>query len=317
MFLTTRILQGILIILLLIREIIQGSIQRTEYFKPTQYENYFEISIILLGGFLTIAGKNNKESQHIGAFVILLSWLQLILLIGKHPKFSVQIEMFLLVLTNFAKFLFVYSLMIFAFAMAFIVLFNPGDFEGTSDIKFSGFFESIFETFVMIAGEFDSSNIPFGNYPVTSHLVFLLFVFTIAIVLLNLLNGLAVYDTQMIKQDAASYTFLARLKYLAFLDKFSKFLPRNRKGRFSKWLGRLFFTDTDKNFDHYVLDDDDDIWRELDQVLNNFPKTKKIQLENLSKQLEILEKKQSESNEKLMKLFDDLNQKIISIESKI
>lgn len=49
---------------------------------------------------------------------------------------------------------------------------------------------------VMLTGEFDASNIHFKQNA-TSYVLFVIFVFLISTVLNNLLNGLAVSDTQV------------------------------------------------------------------------------------------------------------------------
>ncbi|XP_033255041.1 transient receptor potential cation channel protein painless-like, partial [Drosophila miranda] len=58
----------------------------------------------------------------------------------------------------------------------------------------------VIKTIVMLTGEFDAGDIKFDS--VYTYLIFLLFVFFMTIVLFNLLNGLAVSDTQAIKAQA-------------------------------------------------------------------------------------------------------------------
>jgi hypothetical protein len=51
-------------------------------------------------------------------------------------------------------------------------------------------------------GEFDISSVPFYLVPGLSYVIFVLFVFLVPLVMVNLLNGLAVSDTQAIMKDA-------------------------------------------------------------------------------------------------------------------
>ena len=51
-------------------------------------------------------------------------------------------------------------------------------------------------------GEFDTCNLSFDTAPYTSHVTFLLFVCLEAIVLLNLLNDLAMRDTEKMRKNA-------------------------------------------------------------------------------------------------------------------
>jgi hypothetical protein len=54
----------------------------------------------------------------------------------------------------------------------------------------------------MFAGEFDTYNLPLDSAPYTSHVTFLLFICLVAVILLNLLNGLAVSDAEEIRKNA-------------------------------------------------------------------------------------------------------------------
>jgi hypothetical protein len=61
----------------------------------------------------------------------------------------------------------------------------------------------------MMIGEFDASDMSFDN---GSYFLFLFFVFMMTIVLMNLLNGLAVSDTQAIKDDAELVACRSKVK---------------------------------------------------------------------------------------------------------
>jgi hypothetical protein len=55
---------------------------------------------------------------------------------------------------------------------------------------------AIIKTIIMLTGEFEASSIDFHQNAL-SYLIFVLFLFFMSIVVLNLLNGLAVSDTQV------------------------------------------------------------------------------------------------------------------------
>ena len=148
-----------------------------------------------------------SSNAQIGAIVILLSAWELVVLIGQHPKMSIGIEIFKTVSVNFIKFLFLYAFLILSFALAFYTLFKDSDEENK---PFPNAPESIFKTIIMLTGEFEASNIPFVMYPVLGHLIFVLFEFLIAIVLFNLLTGLAVSDTQEILSQAELVSLASR-----------------------------------------------------------------------------------------------------------
>jgi hypothetical protein len=74
---------------------------------------------------------------------------------------------------------------------------------------------SVMKTFVMMMGEFEAESLAAemaNSY--TYFCLFALFVFIIAMVLLNLLTGLAVSDTQAIKSDAEELSVVSRIRLI-------------------------------------------------------------------------------------------------------
>ncbi|KAK0077003.1 hypothetical protein PV325_004567 [Microctonus aethiopoides] len=132
----------------------------------------------------------------------------------QHPRMSTGIEMFKTVSMNLMAFLLPYGFLILAFAMAFFTLFRGGE-----DNNFPNPGQSLFKTIIMVTGEFDATDIPFVLHPVFSHIVFILFVFLIAIVLFNLLIGLAVSDTADILSRAELVGLISRTKLLCYAEK--------------------------------------------------------------------------------------------------
>ena len=59
------------------------------------------------------------------------------------------------------------------------------------------------KTIVMFAGEMDYTDIPIKHW--MGYVLFLLFVYLMVIVLMNLLNGLAVSDINKIQREVSSY----------------------------------------------------------------------------------------------------------------
>jgi hypothetical protein len=77
------------------------------------------------------------------------------------------------------------------------------------------------KTFVMMMGEFEAESIEseMANSP-TFFCLFALFVFIIAMVLLNLLTGLAVSDTQAIKSDAELLSVISRIRLIYEIESY-------------------------------------------------------------------------------------------------
>ncbi|XP_043269495.1 transient receptor potential cation channel protein painless [Venturia canescens] len=205
------------LVILTIREILQFISSPRRYL--TSMENIAEVGLIIVAVWLMI-----DPNPQIGAIVALLSAWQLVLLIGQHPRMSTGIEMFKTVTRNFLKFLILYGFLILAFALAFFTLFK--DSEGGNDNNFPDPGHSLFKTIIMLTGEFDANDIPFVTRPVLSHCIFVLFVFLIAIVLFNLLNGLAVSDTAEILNRSELVSLVSRVRLVSYAETVASGLDR-------------------------------------------------------------------------------------------
>ncbi|XP_063989304.1 transient receptor potential cation channel protein painless-like [Diachasmimorpha longicaudata] len=199
-------LTAIFLIGLMIREVLQMLSSPKHYIM--NFENCLEVILIALAA--AVLGGAGKQ---VGALVILLSAWELVILIGQHLKMSTGIEMFKTVTWNFLKFFFLYAFLILAFALAFVTL-----FKDIGDDNFSDPGHALFKTIIMLTGEFDASDIPFVSRPGLSHAIFILFVFLIAIVLFNLLNGLAVSDTVDILGKAELVGLISRTELVAYAE---------------------------------------------------------------------------------------------------
>jgi transient receptor potential cation channel subfamily A protein 1 len=216
--------------ILVLRELFQITVSPKKYF--TNFENYVEIILVVTTGMiLYISSPTNDTKKQLASIAILLAAFELVLMVGQHPKLSTNVVMLKTVSVNFFKLLLWYSLLIIAFALSFYILFAktelPKSINGTDadaddeddeDDSFMGPGKSLFKTIVMLTGEFDAGSINFHTYPIISKLVFSLFVFMITIILLNLLNGLAVSDTQTIKNDAELVGHISRAQHIYYVE---------------------------------------------------------------------------------------------------
>lgn len=217
------------LVLLMIRELFQLVVSPRRYLQSI--ENWMEIALIIVTGWIVFydsAAESTK--QQLSAIAILLSSAELVLLIGQFPALSTNIVMLKTVSWNFFKFLLWYCILIIAFALSFYTLFrkvvepdqkapNPNEHESEEEEDFfTDPAKSLFKTFVMLTGEFDAGSIKFNTFPMTSHIIFLVFVFMIPIVLFNLLNGLAVSDTQEIRANAELVGHISRIKLISYFE---------------------------------------------------------------------------------------------------
>ncbi|CAK1551882.1 unnamed protein product [Leptosia nina] len=226
----THIGASIGLILLIIRELFQLLVSPTRYLQSI--ENWMEIALIFVTAWIVCYDSAQESTkQQLSAVAILLSSAELVLLIGQFPTLSTNIVMLKTVSWNFFKFLLWYCILIIAFALSFYTLFRkdvedeqkaPNPNIVPEEDEEEDFFEdpgrSLFKTIVMLTGEFDASSIKFSTFPVTSHIIFIVFVFMIPIVLFNLLNGLAVSDTQEIRADAELVGHISRVKLISYFE---------------------------------------------------------------------------------------------------
>ncbi|XP_061705774.1 transient receptor potential cation channel protein painless-like [Cydia pomonella] len=227
----THVGAAIGLILLIIRELFQLLVSPSRYLQSI--ENWMEIFLIFVTAVI-VCDNTAAEStkQQLSAVAILLSSAELVLLIGQFPTLSTNIVMLKTVSWNFFKFLLWYCILIIAFALSFYTLFrnemkdedkvapdpNKTDKEDEEEDFFEDPGRSLFKTIVMLTGEFDAGSIKFGQFPVTSHIIFMVFVFMIPIVLFNLLNGLAVSDTQEIRADAELVGHVSRVRLISYFE---------------------------------------------------------------------------------------------------
>lgn len=171
-------------------------------------ENYLEIALIVMS-VVVLVQQNYIESTRrtVAAFTILLAVCEFFLLTGSLPflSFSTHLVMLKTVSKSFFRGLLLYSIILIAFALCFYTLLGedeitkPAADAEEGDDEFNKFVNpgvSIIKTVVMLTGEFDASSINF-KHNISSYFIFVIFVFLISTVLFNLLNGLAVSDTQV------------------------------------------------------------------------------------------------------------------------
>nr|CAG4640615.1 EOG090X00QE [Eulimnadia texana] len=204
------LLLAICVGILSVRELFQLGVAPLRYLFT--WENYVEIVMLGCASGVLYHSEDPGSCQHLSAIAVLLAWLEFLLLVGRHPRLSTFIAMFTTVSKTFLRLLMWYSVLIIGFALSFFLLFHQhpvseatvvemdkNDTANKEDI-FADVPAALLKVVVMMTGELEFSDLPFDNtHPVISRAIFVSFVFLITIVLLNLLNGMAVSDTQAIQ----------------------------------------------------------------------------------------------------------------------
>jgi hypothetical protein len=209
--------------LLTLRETAQLIVHRREYVQSP--ENWLEISLIIVT-LISCSGvvDGTKIKSHFSAIALLLGWFELLLMLGRLPLLSVQQKMFRSFSRTFFKFLAGYVPLLIAFALSFYILFkDSAEPDGTK--HFPSPLLSLPKTIIMFSGELEATSLSFENLPGTSHVIFILFVVLVAIILLNLLNGVAIYHTEQIIMIAERLSLVARARLIFRIERLVNALP--------------------------------------------------------------------------------------------
>lgn len=226
--------------MLMLRELFQCVLSYKHYFKDPM--NWFEIALILLSWlvYFSIAKFEKGHRRIIRAVLVLSAAFEFLQIVGSLPFLSVSTHMVILkrVSITFLKSIALYSILILSFGLSFFMLFsrNPTDPipEDGDDNDFKNFQSpaiSILRTFVMLTGEFDATDMKLDNGAIC--VIFSLFVFLVTIVLFNLLNALAVSDTQAIKSKGETIDLIQRIHVL---DSYERIIF-NRNSRIQSRIG--------------------------------------------------------------------------------
>jgi len=114
-------------IALMVRETFQALVSPRRYFFNV--ENLLELIMLAFSIYLTKSpfDNNQQHQRNLAAAAILLSWMEMFLLLGRHPKLSTFITMFFTVSLKFLVFLTWYISIIVAFGIAFFFILHKED----------------------------------------------------------------------------------------------------------------------------------------------------------------------------------------------
>lgn len=242
--------------MLMLREFFQCILSYKHYFKNLM--NWFEIFLILLAWlvYFSISRFESEDRRMLRAVLILCAAFEFLQIVGTLPFLSVSTHMVILkrVSITFLKSIALYSILLLSFGLSFFMLFGENqngeqvtrtkrsesndtdcsrmcedDDNDFKNFKSPGI--SIVRVFVMLTGEFDATDMKLDSGPIC--IIFTIFVFLVTIVLFNLLNALAVSDTQAIKAKGEIIDLIQRIQVL---DSYEKIIF-NRNSRIKSRVG--------------------------------------------------------------------------------
>ena len=235
----------VLLGLLLFRELMQALASFKRYIFST--ENWAEMIMCVVLSVILFCPEDScsrETKRYLSAFVIVISWAELITLIAKHPRltsYNVYITMFYQVLKTFMKFFVLYAAFIIAYGLGFHVMIhsqqqqsptystNSTEMSEAADEESGGGEREFFynpwlaqvKSFAMFAGELDANTFSVNDKrtstSVLGNLFFLSFI-VISIVLMNLVIGLAISDIIAIRNEAEIVSYKSRVAIISYVE---------------------------------------------------------------------------------------------------
>ncbi|KAK8732563.1 hypothetical protein OTU49_006822 [Cherax quadricarinatus] len=209
------------IIYMIIREVFQFLFSRDIYLK--NIENYLEWFLVVVVIMLCSATFASDVTRHLAAWAVIVAWYEFVLILGRAPGLAIYVTMLRHVSWNFLKLIFLFGALILAFTISFNIILQPTG--GDQDTDFRDFWSTLPKAIVMATGEFEYSDLNqrFSRklmFLASALLIFLLFLFLIFLVLMNVMNGLAVTDTQKVMEDSTLYSLTSRLELIYLIESF-------------------------------------------------------------------------------------------------
>lgn len=146
---------SIYIVLAMVREITQIYQQRYQYLlEPTNLVTWLlYISVLIMVSPTWFGGQTNQFLFSASSVAVFLAWLNLLLYLQRFDQVGIYVVMFLEILQTLIKVLFIFSILIIAFGLAFYILLS--EIHRQNHMSFSTVPMSLFRTFSMMLGEID------------------------------------------------------------------------------------------------------------------------------------------------------------------
>ncbi|KAG6453883.1 hypothetical protein O3G_MSEX008366 [Manduca sexta] len=198
-----------------------------------QFETWVKLSTIFLAIILMmyhdVRYLDKVWYRNVAALALLLSWVELMFLLSGFPNWGYYVPMFSQVSSKVVKILLTFGFLIIGFSLGFMIEFHAeGPFENP--------FAALVKTMVMMASEFDYDDLidnikeKKGLAPslIPVRIIFLGFLIFTAIVLMNLMVGVAVNDLQNLEFLGNIRKTEKQVEFLAFLENIRKYLRLHR-----------------------------------------------------------------------------------------
>ncbi|XP_073962846.1 transient receptor potential cation channel subfamily A member 1-like isoform X2 [Choristoneura fumiferana] len=253
------------ICLILIQELLYMNVKSSRYFL--QLETWVKfgsigLATILPPAVIIISWSEGDWPRHVATAALLLAWLEMMFLLSRFPNWGYYVLMFGKVASNIVKILLTFGFLIVGFALSFMIQFRSTE-------PFEGPWSALVKTIVMMTSEFDYEALFDEDHSKTLstsisivRLMFVIFVVLAAIVLMNLMVGVAVSDINdleilgNISRLAKQVEFLGTLDVLVYNRFFNTVLPRRLNNSIKnkrRVLGTIFICPGKPRWRHYKV----------------------------------------------------------------
>ena len=171
---------------LLIREVIELLVLKWEYFKKE--ENYLQLMMVaLMYAFISTSNNDLDTAQHLASWMVFFAWTDITLILGTVDRIGECVYMSIDVMKNMMLCFIIFVPSLFGFSYGFYILINPTE-------SFNSWFGAMVKVMAMGVGELDyTTNFDYHNLDrvggknFSSQIMIILFIFGIALVMMNVL----------------------------------------------------------------------------------------------------------------------------------
>ncbi|XP_069678882.1 transient receptor potential cation channel protein painless-like [Periplaneta americana] len=184
--------------------------------SPSRYlltlDTMLDIALVFITAIVLFKSWDEDENRRLfTAFSLFLSWIELALLIGRLPQLSKNIEMMKSVALYYCYIFLSYAFFIIAFAVSFYILYHDNVTPDNNNHNFHTLRSSLSQTIMLMADGSYMSSISTVGY---STIMFLLFVFLISLVMLNILIGIGVNIVKNAQDNAEMLCVVSKITLL-------------------------------------------------------------------------------------------------------